>query len=121
MKSMILLDTTGDTTIVWDEDTEDALLPIIKKKMDAGVIFYVLKPRVLSILPPKKVRAKKVADIRKAGAVVIHDSDLNALFEKGAIHTIKSDNDNIVTVRKAKTARDVVSNDTVAIRPARGG
>lgn len=121
MNSMILLDESGDTTIVWDEDTEAALIPIIQKKMDAGIIFYIIKPRALALLPPKKVRAKKIAEIKKAGAVVINDADLSALFEKGDVVPVKSGDGDIVTVKKSNSASEVAKSNTVAIRPARGG
>lgn len=121
MFSMTLLDETGDTTIVWDEDTEAKLLPIIEKKMKQGVVFYIIKERMIPMLPPKKVRLKKATDIKAAGAVVVRDEDLAGLFLSGDITTISAGSDAITTVKKAANANEVVNNHTVAVRAQRGG
>ncbi len=121
MPSLTLLDASGDTTIVWDEDTEDKMLEIIQKKMDEGIVFYIVKPSRIPLIPSRNVRAKKVADIKKAGAVVIKDADLDALFRDGVISTVKAPEGDLQTVGRAKTAREVSKNHTVAVRPQRGG
>lgn len=120
MRSMTMLDQTGDTTIVWDEDTEKALMPIIEKKMREGVVFYLIKPRKLSFLPPKKVKAKKIEEIQKAGAVSINDEALSDLFQKGMITTGKGDQE-IEVIKRAESANEVASSHSVAVRPQRGG
>lgn len=122
MYSMTLLDESGDTMIVWDEDTEDAILEVIEKKMKAGVTFYITKPRALAILPPKKVKAKKIADIREAGQVAIKDKDLESLFNTGKVQIARAQNDDeIVAVKRATDAREVAKADSVAVRVQRGG
>lgn len=122
MGSMVMLDESGDTTIVWDDDTEEQLLPIIEKKMKDGVMFYIIKERALPMLPPKKVRAKKIAEIKKAGAAIIKDEDLAELFKSGSVMAVTANNDDeIVTVKRATEAQEVTRSHTVAVRPQRGG
>lgn len=117
--SMTLLDSTGDTTIVWDEDTEQKMLEIIDKKMSEGFIFYLVKPSKIPLMPSRQVRAKKLAEIKSAGAVVIRDEALEALFRDGAIATTKSTG--FETVGRAKSATEVVKGHSVGVRPQRGG
>ena len=120
MHSMTMLDQTGDTTIVWDEDTEQSLLPIIEQKMKAGVIFYIIKPRKFPLLPPKKVRAKSIFDIQKAGAAVIKDEALSDLFQRGKVQTVSGEGA-IEVVKKATSAAEVSRSHSVAVKPERGG
>lgn len=118
---MTLLDESGDTTIVWDEDTETRMLEIIQHKMDEGFVFYITKPSRIPLMPSRQVRAKKLAEIKSAGAVVIRDEALEALFRNGDIATTEAHNDPLGPVSRAKTATQVSKNHTIGVRPQRGG
>jgi hypothetical protein len=119
-RCLTFLDATGDVTIVWDEDTDEKMCKIIEARMKQGYKFFVLKPRALPILPPRKVRAKTMKDIREAGAVTILDEDINTLFLNGDIQTMKADND-IDTLHRSQDAKEVSRSQAVAVKPARGG
>jgi hypothetical protein len=114
-----MLDESGDTTIVWDEDTEEKIIPIIAKKMDEGFVFYITKTvPILNIT--RLSRAKSLDEIRKAGSATIKDEALEQLFLTGSVGTARS-SDNVVPIRKAKDAREVAQNQSVGVRPRRGG
>jgi hypothetical protein len=119
-RCLTFLDATGDITLVWDEDTDEKMCKIIEARMAQGFKFFVLKPRKIAILPPRKVRAKTIKDVREAGAVTILDEDINTLFMNGDIRTIKADND-IETLHRSQDAKEVSRSQAVAVKPARGG
>ena len=119
--SLTMLDSSGDTTIVWDEDTEDKMMSVIEKKMKEGFVFYIVKPSRIPLMPSRQVRAKKLAEIKKAGAVVIRDEALEELFKSGNVAVAPAANENLVTVKKASDAREVAQGHSVGVRPQRGG
>lgn len=119
-RSVTFLDGSGDITLVWDEQTDEKMIKIIEDRMAKGYRFYILKPRAIPILPPRKVRAKSVKDIRDAGAVIIDDEDINQLFVNGDIRTLKADND-LEVVEASTDGKKIARSQTVAVRPARGG
>ena len=119
-RTLTMLDASGDTTIVWDEATDEKMLTVIEARMKQGYKFFILKPRAIPILPPRKVRAKTIKEVRDAGSVVILDDDLHTLFVSGDVSTMKS-SDQIDIVKKSEDASEVVTSQSVAVKPARGG
>ncbi len=120
IRSMTFLDQSGDTSIIWDEDTDEKMLAIIEAKMAEGFVFFIVKPSRIPFMPPRQVRAKSINDVRDAGSVLIRDEALEQLFRAGDIATTKSD-DSLTPIRKAANANEVITQHSVAIRPARGG
>ncbi len=120
-RSLIFLDQTGDTTIVWDEDTDDKMIAIIQRKMDEGFVFYIVKPTLIPMIR-RTVKAKSIKQIRDAGSVLIRDEALEKLFLAGSISTASAAADDAIEpLRKAESANDVATNHAVAVRPAKGG
>jgi hypothetical protein len=118
--ALTFLDETGDTTICWDEDTAATMVPIIERKMAEGYKFYIIKPVPLTKMT-RLGKAKNIAEVSKAGSVVIKDAELEQLFLGGKIATTRGTNDNIDAVRKATSANDVATNQSVGVRAQRGG
>ena len=104
--------------------------------MKEGYSFFIMKPRMLSFLGKKKVRAGSLEEVAQAGSAVVADADFYRMMDKlklhdpaveaavaeGKAHLTKSTTpvDN-ATIRRAKNASEVLSNQTVAIRPIVGG
>jgi hypothetical protein len=120
MRSLTFLDHTGDTTIAWDETTDAKMIAIIEARMAQGYQFYVLKERRIPYLPPRRVRAKSIEDVKAAGAVVILDDDLDLLFTNGHITTMQAPVE-ITPTHKSRDAKELASSQSVAVKPARGG
>lgn len=118
--SITFLDQSGDTTIVWDDDTEDKILKLIETKMAEGYVFYLVK-KVPLLNVTRKVATESIEQIRKAGSVVLKDAELERLFLGGVVGTTKRSSTMIDTVKKATNSNEVVKSQSVAVRPARGG
>lgn len=128
--AITFLNLTGDVTITWDEQNKDAILELVRAKMQEGFTFFILKPVLFGILGTQKVRAKSLAEIKAAGSAVIddkefsrimarlHDPAVESAVHKGHASLARSAEavTSIDTARKAKTAEDVVAHQTVAIR-----
>ena len=122
-RSLSLLDGTGDTTVTWDEDTDEKMLGIIEERMKQGFVFYILKPvKFLKINSFRKTKAKSIDEVKEAGSVIIKDDDLAKLFVSGDIGVAKTPTDDqMQNMRRAANANDVVENQSVGVRPAKGG
>jgi len=119
-RSVTFLDCSGDVTLVWDETTDEKMLKIIEDRIAKGWVFYVLKPRTIPMLPPKKVKARTIDEVKEAGSVIIMDKDVNLLFSNGDIRTATPAND-LDVVKRSTDSREIVRSQTAAVKPARGG
>lgn len=131
--AITLLNQSGDITISWSPENEEAMLALIEQKMKEGYSFFIVKPRVLGLLGNKTVRAKTIKDVKKAGSVVVDDGVLTGATPKlydaaveqvvvdGKAHLVKPSTSEKETVRRATTSSEVVRAQTVAVRPIVGG
>jgi hypothetical protein len=122
-----MLDRTGDTTLIWDESSDAAVLPVIEKKLAEGVVFFLLEPVAGGLAPPRRVPLQDVAEVRERRALAMADKDFAALVGIGDVTVVKTDNETAEAPRKrqgriAHNAQEIVASPaTVAVRPARGG
>lgn len=121
IRSLTMLNESGDTSIVWDEDQDDEMERIIQRKMDAGVTFYIIEPRAWGLLPPKKTPLIDVKDAFEKRALSIKDADLAAFVGEGKGDVVSAPNAPIKTVRRGKTAKEVAGAESVGIKQRKGG
>jgi hypothetical protein len=110
-----MLNERGDTTISWSEDRNDAMEAIIEKKMKEGVSFFIIEDRGL------RQPLKNSQDARKYRSLAIPDADLAKFVASGAGEAIPTPEAPIKTKRKAKTAKDAAENQSVGVKPLKGG
>lgn len=132
-RALTMLNTQGDVTITWDEDDDDRMEALIAKKMAEGVTFFIIEPR-LGGGAPKKTRLASAADAHEHRALQVKDADL-ATFVGGApadgdkpaiapaatADVIKTPDKPVTTRRRAKTAKEAASSESVGVQPMRGG
>lgn len=118
--SMRLMCPGGDVTLAWDEDSEERMIATIQKKMDEGMSFFVVQPRLGGIIPAKRTKVTKRTDLSKFNAVVVSDADFADLITSNAV-TASSSSGPIETTHRAETAKEVARSNTVATRPLKGG
>jgi hypothetical protein len=133
--SITFLNMTGDVTITWDSANEAEILAVVEQKMKEGFTFFILKPRLISLFGHKKVQVTKVEDVRKAANLVVPeglvnniyaklgDAELESLVAAGQAQVVgrNSSKAPLQTVGRAKSSREVLSHQTVAVRNIVGG
>lgn len=119
MRSVTFLNQSGDITIEWDEDRDDQMRAVIQKKMDEGVTFFIVKEI------DNREWVSKVRDLSEIqeSKVRIYDADLEKMFSDNpnGLRIKNSTAPAIDTVERTKTPDEVVKNNSVAVRPLRGG
>lgn len=120
-RAITFLDQSGDTTIAWTEDRDEEMLPIIQKKMDEGIVFFIIEPRLGGWLPPKKTELKNAQDAAQHRALSIRDEDFAKFVGSGAGEVIPTPSASATKSRKAKDAKEVASSESVAVKPLKGG
>ncbi|HDR9103603.1 TPA: hypothetical protein QDB04_000323 [Burkholderia vietnamiensis] len=120
--SITFLNMTGDVTITWDATNEAAVLALIEEKMKAGYSFFILKKVAFGLLGSRKVPAKSMAEVARAGAVVVDDAGVEAALSAGNVRLADVPKAaTLDTVRRARSAHEVVRHNTVAVRRVVGG
>lgn len=130
--AIVFLNMTGDVTIGWTEENQDAILALVAEKMKEGYSFFILKPRWLG-LGTKRVKAKSIDEISAAGSVVVDDANftrmmkrlgdpaVEAVVAQGQAHLVQANHPVEEMGRLAKTPEEVVQHQTVAVRRVVGG
>lgn len=120
-RSLSIMGDQGDVTIVWTEEEDEKMEAIIRDKMAAGIVFFIVEPRFFGLLPPKRTPLDAPAAARKHRALSIKDDQFAAFVESGAGDLVKSPDKPIESVRKAETAKEVASGHAVGVKPLKGG
>lgn len=125
MRSLTMLNESGDTTITWEPENDAAMLEIIERKMAAGVSFFVV-PMTKSGSPDRRrkpVRIEAAEQARVARSVSIPDADLAKFVSDGLGDVASSPTQPLSksAVRRARTAKEAVQNHTVGVAPRRAG
>jgi hypothetical protein len=121
IRATTLLNEQGDVTIIWDEENDEKMVEVIKKKMAEGIQFFIIEPRFGGRASPAKTPLKKAADATKHRALSIRDEDFAAMVEAGAAEVERTPDTKVKTVRKSTDAKEVARSESVGIRQRRGG
>lgn len=126
LRALTMLNERGDTTVVWTSDRDAEMERIIEKKMAEGCIFYLIDPRFGT-----REKLRDAGDANRHRMLAIPDEDF-AKFVGGPVdpaagaeaHTaamVATPDAPIKNARRAKTAKEVASGESVGTRPRRGG
>lgn len=116
IRIMDVMDGAGHTSFGWDVEDDVWVLPMVRRKMDQGYVFWIVKRN-----PLREVHLERIEDLRDNRHVIIRDNDARQLFEQGRIGLVAPVAGDAETQRRARTPEEAVSNDTVAHRPLRAG
>lgn len=120
-RALTMLNERGDTTIVWTEDRDAEMEAIIAKKMKEGVTFFIIEPRFMGLLAPKKTSLKDAAEARKHRALAIPDEDFAAFVASGGGDTAPTPDGSVAKSRVSRDASEVAQSESVGVRPRKGG
>jgi len=148
MPSCTILNVTGDVTIAWDDKNSTDVREWIESKLEEGCTFFIVEKKLGFIPVKKKISNSK--DLPSKGEVKISDSDASDFFKTEKKPLIKQNNAGnnlklgdfgaekllksgfVKTVAKeksvsnkvksiAKSAQEVMTNDTMCTRRMMGG
>lgn len=132
--SITFLNWSGDVTITWDAQNAEAIKKLVEQKMKETYNFFIITPRCLGFLGNKKVPLRNLDDLAKAKGLVVpdataaefmksvRDADVaQALHQGQAVPAKAPKTVEHVTIRRAQSASEVLSNQTVAVKPVVGG
>lgn len=120
-RALTLLNESGDTTIVWTEDRDAEMEEIIRRKMAEGITFFVIEPRFLGLLPPKRTRLEDPARAREHRALSIPDPDFAKFVSGGAGEAVKTPSGRARTTKVSRDPAEVARSESVGVKPMRGG
>lgn len=115
-RRMTILNGSGDVTIEWDESHDAQIKEWVEALMAKGVMFFVISGGD-EVRLKQFDRALRPPFPRK---LVMFGGNLDKMVE-GVVRQTPGANTEIATTKRATTAAEVVSNDTVATRRAVGG
>ncbi|MBA2412697.1 MAG: hypothetical protein H0V63_07705 [Burkholderiaceae bacterium] len=121
-RALTILNETGDVTITWEAENDELMVAVIEKKMKAGIVFFLIEPRNGGLSPPDTSKPlKKTKDALKHRALSMKDEDFEAMVAEGKAELIKTPDAPARTVRKAATAQEVATGQSVGVQQRRGG
>lgn len=124
VRLMVNLDQMGHTVLGWDAADDDWVIPLIRRKMEQGFTFWGV--RLVGRGPgTREVRLRRVEQVGPTRRVLVHDPDAQALFNEGRIglHVNPGPEGEFVFERGRRITdpAEAAREDTVAMRPTRGG
>lgn len=120
-RALTLLNRSGDQTIVWTPDRDEAMVDIIRKKMEEGIVFFIIEPRLGGLIAPDKRPLEDADEAKKHRALSIRDEDFAKFCGLDGVEVIKTPAAKAVTVRKSKKPEEVAASESVGVQPMRGG
>lgn len=120
-RALTMLNEQGDVIVAWTEERDAEMIEIIRKKMAAGIVFFIIEPRMGGLLPPSKKPLNKAEDARKYRALSIRDEDFRAFTETVGAELVPTPDVPVKAVRRAKTPEEVATNESVGVAQNKGG
>lgn len=120
-RALTILNEAGDQTIVWTEDRDDEMVDIIRKKMEQGIIFFIIEPRFFGLLPSKKTRLDNPDEARKHRALAIRDEDFARFVGEGHGDMVRTPEAPVNTVKQSRSPKEVAKSQSVGVKPMKGG
>lgn len=119
MSSITLFNNLGDVILTWDKENEEAIIRYIEAKMKKGYTFFLIEKKgdIDVLTPTTDIERMKEAKTVRMG------EDEDSLIDAGAVKLArqKASSRTERLGPPIKSARDVVKNDTVAVKRIVGG
>lgn len=125
MHGTTLFTRRGDITLAWDEPDDPQILAMIEAQMRAGVTFFLIEPRLGGMAAPHKIPLHDARDALRnrtvAMSVAGKDVALLPVLEAGAARPVATPDKPVRARKKAASAKEVASGESIGVRAAGGG
>lgn len=126
LRALTMLNERGDVTIVWTQDRDADMERVIEKKMSEGCIFYLINPRFGT-----REKLRDASDANQHRMLAIPDEDF-AKFVGGPVDPaagaeahntaiVRTPDAPVKGARRAKTAKEVATGESIGTKPRQGG
>lgn len=117
-RRMAMMDESGHMTWSWDEENNDQIIPAIRRLMERGYVFWIVRRDPLR---EDELEIEEIGELRDNRNIVVKNEDFAELLAAGVLRPSRDDRADLHMGRRATTPEEAASNDTVAHRPLRGG
>lgn len=119
MSSITLFNSMGDVILTWDKENEETIIRYIEAKMKKGYTFFLIEKKdgIDVLTPTTNIERMKEAKTVRMG------EDEDPLIDAGTVQLARQTDPSRTEQLgpPVKNARDVVKNDTVAVKRIVGG
>ncbi len=130
--AITLLNRSGDITISWDDEDQDKVEELVRKKMAQGYSFFIVREAGMRGAAPRlkekdalrhRAPNNRLHVSNTVGSEQLEDADLMIALQDRVIRFSRSQKTGVPkkAVRRAETPQEVLSSQSVAIRPIAGG
>lgn len=110
IRTLSFLTGDGDNTYGSEEKDDEWVIPMIRRKMDEGYVFWIVRRPAEAA-----VRLRRVEDAVPLRSILLKDDIARILIEQGRIGIVSQPQPEVSErVRSADDAADAAANDTVA-------
>ena len=120
-RALTFLNEMGDVTLIWQEQNDAAMEALIQKRMDEGITFFIIEPRLGGLVAPDRKKLKKPAEAMKHRALSIPDEEVQKFVSGGLAEVISTPAVPVKGSRRSKSAKEVAKSESVGVRQRRGG
>lgn len=121
LRALTILNEMGDVTLVWEEQNDDAMAALIQKRMDEGVTFFIITPRLGGLVAPDRTKLKNATEAMKHRALAIPDEEVQKFVSGGLAEVISTPAEPVKGSRRSKSAKEVAKSESVGVRQRKGG
>ena len=134
MRSLTMMNRSGDITITWDSQNDEKIKELVRKKMAEGYTFFTMRKVVIDAIQIKrKVGAKGVDTLT---SLIIDDDTFDKMVEgmddrdladvlrlqSGKLAKRREQSKELVAQKRAKTPEEVIeAKQCLGVRPVMGG
>ena len=132
--AITFLNLTGDVTITWDDENDEKIKTLVRKKMDEGYTFFTMRKVVIDAIQIKRKVGVKGIDTLKS--LIIDDETFDKMVEglddrdladvlrlqTGQLAKRRGESREFTAQKRARSADEVIeAKQAVALRPIYGG
>jgi hypothetical protein len=118
--SMILLNQTGDVTIVWTEEHEESMRALIAQRIKDGYTFFVVEKKLFGLISSKQ-KVHDIGQIQKGTKLLLRDEDAIRLFSEGKIGVTAKEKGEIAVSHSTRDIDEILRKDTLAVKAIASG
>lgn len=126
IRSMTLLNISGDITLTWTEEQDKNIEKLIQEKIKEGYSFFSYQPntglkKFFKEKSLKKIQTTKNLTERKITIKDIHDEKISDFVTQNSIAVLKMTGSKFKAIEKLKEPKKISKSHTVAVKRIQGG